>query len=241
MEQSRKITSILSSNDITLAGSITKSSSGQSYFVPISIERTSDGHYRPGGRKLRELREMLAGESIFVEFLKFDPAEDEFEDQIRTTLLVAFPKRLRNVYADINRRDVRVFLDLKDQGDESILHDSRGIIDRLADLHGLKISEVTSLHSQNVATPFEILSIVRRLAPIPAQRLCHEIESKGFAIPSPDWMARRLDSLRRSELLIRTKREDYVLTLEGLQRLGSRKDRHSPDISRLLALVGRGE
>ena len=236
----KTIISALEEEGIELAGRLVRSSGGEGkYFVPIFVETDSEGHMRPGSRKLRQIRERFLAEGLNIEFLHYDRSLRRIEGTLRSTILQVHSRDVRNVFADATARNLRVFVDLKSPADE-VPSQIVSMIHALADQYQLQCLQVSPLNSLNVATPFELLSIVRRLAPLNEKRLAAVLTQRGFVIPSEDWLARRLDALRRSEQLFRTKDKNYVLTLEGLLSLGSRKDRHSPDVTRMLALSRDG-
>jgi hypothetical protein len=113
-------------------------------------------------------------------------------------------------------------------------------IKKFAELYPVRAVHVNFTADAILATNFEILAVVRRYAPIGCEDLRDRLLARDFSVPSLDWINRKFDTLRKTGLLIRRPDRTYALTADALHRLGTRKNRHSPDIGRLLALARRG-
>jgi len=99
---------------------------------------------------------------------------------------------------------------------------------------------MTPIGEASTATKIEILSAIRQLAPVDAPTLARELTAQGHEVSSSEWINRRLDALRRSNLVLRRPDGTYVLTMEALEKLGTRRGARSPDVRRFLALARRG-
>jgi hypothetical protein len=109
-----------------------------------------------------------------------------------------------------------------------------------AELFALRGAKLHLMSESSVATPTEVLRVIRKLAPATCESVCKELESRGFSVPSLQWVNHRFDLLRKQGFVVRMEERRYALTREALHRLGTVKSKSSPDVSRLLALARRG-
>ena len=95
------------------------------------------------------------------------------------------------------------------------------------------------MRDKGLPTNFYLLRVLRHIAPADIGAIKAEAERKGKAIPSDDWLKRRMDQLRKNGLVVWVSGDKYVLSLRALKRLGSTKNRLSMDVARMLALARR--
>lgn len=84
--------------------------------------------------------------------------------------------------------------------------------------------------------PANIVREIKRLAPVSISDLSAALARSGFLVPSPSWLALKLDSLRRKGLIVRLATGNHVLSEMGLNLVPHSKSRHSSDVERALAL-----
>jgi len=210
-------------------------------FIPLRVSRDAAGKQRPSHKELANLRNDLATIGFSAELLIIDEQTKSIEEGLRASLLSSFPDFVRNSFVTTIELVAHVWIDEK----RIILDNERNSIESLAQQY-VEITELRGYHlyfmrDELLATNTEVLSIVRKQAPIGCEELCEILQDRGFSVPSLDWINRKFDALRKAGLLLRRSDRSYVLTSEGLRRLGTRKNRNSPDISRLLALARRGD
>ena len=153
------------------------------------------------------------------------------------SLVTTFPQFVRNVFVTVTNSIATIWLDNKrtilDTEDAAI----RSYIEQYIQATFLAGSKIYLISQEPIATNTEILAILRKFSPSNCEELGSHLVERGFSVPSTDWINRKLDALRKAGLLVRFSNRTYALTLDALHKLGTRKDRHSPDVSRLLALA----
>ena len=107
-------------------------------------------------------------------------------------------------------------------------------------LVGLKLGVVSLTTDEVLPSKLAILTIIRAEAPVAPQRILELLSAKGLSVPSMDWLSRQLDAYRKSGDVVRLATGSMALTKKALHVLGTKKNRASPDISRLLAMARGG-
>lgn len=237
-----EIATKLSSEQLNIAGIVEKSADESTgYFVYVSVARDHEGVQSPSNFKLKKLKEGFSEQGIDLDFILSDELANDIEAGLRATLLINHADSIRNVFLSLNSREARVWIDPKPNAQEHLNE-----IDSTARLYllGFKLSllSISFTINENLPTAFVILKILRICAPASLNELSDKIQSKKLTIPSDDWLKRKLDGLRKKELVVWLKGEpehphSYALSLKALKALGTEKKRSSADITRLLAIA----
>ena len=100
----------------------------------------------------------------------------------------------------------------------------------------------TILVSIDRLTPssIEFLETVRISSPAIPTTLQKHFVKKGFESATLIWVEHQLDRFRKRELITRRDDNSYVMTLNGLNFLGSQRNRNSSDVKRVLEIARRG-
>lgn len=235
------ITTLLRDKGLLVEGEIVSNpSTPKGYFVPLRLTRRPGGGKSPSGRALALVRSSLAELGYAIDFILIDEEARQIEESLRASLLSSFPDDVRNSYFSPGEGSPQAWIEFKRQPDVAVARRLEGHLNKFADLFGLPSLSMTPLGETDTATKTEILSAARQLAPVDVSTLATVIAAQGLGVPSVDWMSRRLDSLRKSSLVLRRQDGTYVLTKEALTLLGTLKSRRSPDVRRVLALARRG-
>ena len=208
-------------------------------YIPIRVSRLT-GKAEPTQRQIVDLKNDLIASGVGPEFILIDKMVKSLEGDLRMSLLTSQPDLVRNVFVTVNGRVAEVWIDEKRQLDKIQMSIIRKNVDKCLEFYGISDASVVYMAEQSLATNTEVLSIIRKNSPLDADSLKGYLVTLGFPVPSLDWINRKLDSLRKADAVIRLPSGSYVLTAASLHKLGTRKDRHSPDVSRLLALARRG-
>ena len=210
------------------------------YFVPLRLTRLPNGKKSPSGNVLALARSSLSKKGYTIDFILIDEENQKIEESLRASLLISFPDDIRNSFFSFGEGSPYVLVETKKQlSDQTILHLEEHL-HKFAELFSLSSLSLVYLKETNTATKAEILSAVRHLAPADVPRLTSYLNNQDLNVPSPDWLSRRLDALRKSNLVLRRRDGKYALSMKALALLGTRKSRRSPDIRRLLALTRQG-
>ncbi|MBO9380116.1 hypothetical protein GG804_25440 [Sphingomonas histidinilytica] len=238
MESLESISAIVLSHGVKLAGEVVLNPSIQNgVILSVAIERSPSGRQLPTHKQLADIKSSLSNIDVYADFILIDSSLKMMEEGLRASLIASFPEIIRNSFLNIIEGIAHVWIDTKREIDAN---DHRRVNEHVAvyvDLFNVRGKQVHFLSSENIATNTEILSIIRRYSPVSCERLQEALISRGFAVPSLDWINRRFDALRKAGLLIRLPDRNYALTSEALHRLGTTKNRNSPDLGRLLALA----
>lgn len=176
-----------------------------------------------------------------VDFLIVDEKFQQIEENIRASLLASFPEDVRNSFYSTWDIRPQVWVEFKRQPNGDMKTRVEAHLRKFAELFSLPALEMIPLGEVEAATRYEVLTAVRQLAPVWPEALADTLRAQGLRVPSLDWTNRRLDALRKSNLVVRRSDGAYVLTREALAHLGTTKGRRSPDVRRFLALARRGE
>lgn len=209
----------------------------RSYLVPILMGPTKGGRRNPSGRLLAETKRKLHELGYSVEFILMDEARSQIEEALRQSLISSFPSLIRNSFLSEKTGVIHVWLDTKRLLNRESLSRLQTHVGEFARLFSLSALKINLLQEALTPTKTELLIRIRSLAPVGLTVLQEKLHSEKLEVPSHDWLNRRLDGLRKAGLVIRTKSEEYSLTLDALRLLGTTRGRRSQDIIRLLALA----
>ncbi|MFZ5636433.1 MAG: hypothetical protein ACOY82_07570 [Pseudomonadota bacterium] len=223
---------------IEISGEVTSDPFIQdTFFAFVPTWRDKRNRQVPSNALLSSAITKLADSGIRLRFLLTDKMEGDIEAGLRATLLHEFGGCIRNVFLTISGKAAHVWLDQKREISETERSAIRLHAGRFLETFSIAAQSIQSLTSGRVASVSVTLKLIRLFAPISQQRLADEFVKKGFDLPSSTWLSRRLDSLRKSGDIVRTDDHQYALTLSGIKRLGSSKNKQSPDVIRVLALA----
>jgi len=233
-----EIISTLEGGGIETISSVTDADlDGASYLVFIPIALDKNGKKSPSGHKLGKLREKLKAKGIDIEYVLTDGALFDLESGLRAALMMSHNNLVRNVFLQLKDRTGNIWIEPK----QPLTSDAKAQIKTRASAYlknfDLDAGDIVSTAEDNIPTITASLKAIRLLAPIKTSDLAVALSNANFVVPSDDWVRRRLDQLRKKGLVVRRNDGAYVLSLAGLRALGTRRDRASPDVVRLLALA----
>jgi hypothetical protein len=232
------IYSTLIESGIEISGEISSDPFAEdTYFVFVPTWRDKRNRQVPSNALLSSAITKLAASGITLRFLLTDKMEGDIEAGLRATLLHEFGGLIRNVFLTISGKAAHIWLDQKRDISETEKSALRLRAGRFLSTFSIDAQSIQSLTSGRIPSVSATLKLLRLFAPISQQRLAEEFVKRGFELPSENWLSRRLDSLRKSGDIVRTSDELYALTLSGIKRLGSSKNKQSPDVVRVLALA----
>ncbi|WP_306090219.1 hypothetical protein [Qipengyuania flava] len=86
----------------------------------------------------------------------------------------------------------------------------------------------------------EFLETIRIASPTMPNALHEHFVHKGFNSLTLSWVEHQLDRFRKRAFIARRDDNTYVMTLNGLNLLGSQRNRNSSDVKRVLEMARRG-
>lgn len=200
---------------------------------------TAPGRRAVSPQKASKLREDFFQEGLYVNFVLSDSAEQEIESGLRAKALALYGDFLRNVFFSVVRRHAVVWLDQKVQLTEEKEREIQSALSSYLSAFSYDSISYDNLKDKDLPTNFYLLRVLRHIAPADIRMLKVEIEKREKSVPSDDWLKRRMDQLRKNGLIVWVAGDNYVVSLKALKKLGSTKNRHSVDVSRMLAIARR--
>lgn len=235
------ISAVLNANGIGLAGKMVENPNVPGgVFIPIRTRRLSDGSHKPSKSLILSTKRQLEEIGNAPEFIFVNDKFEEAETSLRASMMVGFPDLFRNIFLSVEASKTNIWIDLKRPPSPEERARINELAERSMELFQLPAGAMLSLADIALPTRIEMLSCVRSMAPISSEELAVALTQRGRTIPSPDWINRQLDTLRKAGFVIRGRDHRYTLTLNALRRLGTAKNRRSPDVLRLLALAKGG-
>lgn len=239
MSEKVDISAILEREGVSVLGTVIRDSGGGDHsFVYIPVHRNGDGHQVPSNRSLHRVRDVLKDQGIVVEFILTDAQTQNIEAGVRATLLHAFGDDIRNVFLSMETRgSAIVWVEQKNEIQAPMkLAIAKKAAIFLKEVE-LELKSVLVTNDENLPGKLAFLKAVRQVSPADLPSLTSELMSRGFSVPSDDWLKRKLDTLRKSEAIVRLGSGHYVLLSKTVEALGTVRAGRSPDVSRLLALA----
>lgn len=239
-DKSSMVRSLLAERGIPTAGSVIKDAQeGNHYFAVVSISRDDSGRQSPTTRKLQDVASELAASGINIKFIESEPQTADVEGGLRAALVSAFNSLSFSLAVAIDGKRATVWMEVDDAPQNpEFAAEIRSKINDYLDAFEIADRAIQIYGPENFPSITACLRVIRKMAPVQSDVLSNELRSAGFTV-SAEWLARRLDALRRSGRVVRLRTGAYVLTADSLQRLGTIKGRSSPDIVRMLALARR--
>lgn len=232
----------LTESQIKLVGNpVQDLAENKKFYAFINVDRDKEGSQKPTNFQLSTISKYFESQNIFLSFVIVEDKREDVQASLKTTLFHLFPDTVRNVFVSPSEKNVVVWVEPKKS---LTLQEQEIIVSKITD--NLRVIEV-GLHavkftsSENLPTPTACLNLIRLKAPLTQQSIQEELEKRHFHIPTKDWLSNLLDKLRKSGDIMRKKDGQYLMTLAGLQSLGTRKNKRSPDVSRALDIVKHGE
>lgn len=211
------------------------------YFIPIKMRIHGDGSKSPTHLVLTRYRKKLTDNGINAAFTVLNDQMNNIEDGLRSSLISTFPNEIRNSFMSIHKGLSQAWVDFKVVPDDKLLFRLSAHLDRFATAYAIPPVQIVRLSASTAPTRTQMLQMGRQISPFTSRRMFDALSSQVLAVPSIDWVNRQLTALQCAGLLVQVHDEAYALTSAALKKLGTRKERRSPDIKRMLALARRVE
>lgn len=241
MTDSSTILARLEELGIPVIGSLVKDAASSGYlYVFVEVIRNADNRQVPSNQALERAKDGLAELGIVIDFVLIDGQLRDAEAGLRATMLHSFGYLVRNVFLSTEGGSANVWLDPKADIDQKTLGAMKEKAEVFLREVGLDLRGINSTTAEKLPSKTACLRAIRELSPVTPARLAEFLREKGFVVPSADWMARRLDVLRKAGVVTWLQGGRYALSVAGLINLGTAKNATSPDVKRLLALAFGG-
>ena len=238
MRSAQQVEQFLLDAGIPVSGSAIRDSEGEGiYYVFVEVRRDIRGRQEPSNAALDIAKATLGDMGATVDFILTDGTMRDAEAGLRATLLHSFGGSVRNSFLSTRGREAFVWVVPKRVLGDAELNEISAKAKIFLEEVGLVLRQLTTTTGENLPSRMRCLATLRQAAPATHLQLAVLLRGQGFVVPSDDWMARRLDVLRKSGQVVRMRSGRYAVSLAALKGLGTVKGPSSPDISRLLALA----
>jgi hypothetical protein len=238
MPSESEIGEFLEARGISVVGEIIEDPHRPRFFlVFVKVVRDKDNRQIPSNIRLNTLKAEALDSGWQLEFLLTDAHSDDAEAGLRATLIHGFGDSVRNVFLSIKGKAAYVWLDQKRDIGEDLRNEIWLKASQFLSNVGLETQSVSALSGQNLPGKLVVLRSIRQLSPVSLQMLAGHLAERGFSVPSEDWLRRRLEVFRKAGEVVWIQGGKYGLSSYSLSKLGTSKNRNSPDLSRLLALA----
>jgi hypothetical protein len=238
-----RILAACKAENVEVIGELTNDPDTDGSFIAfIELRRDKRGYQRPSKLTLSKLSNTISDLNARIDFVLIQNKRIDMTSSVKTALEQRLPRLVNNVFINEKKSVFEVWIEPRQRLSEDEMRDVQSVVSELFSVLRVKNHRIIYTTSAKLPTPTSVLSAIRTLAPASPTQIEDFLKIKGFEIPNRIWTERMLDRLRRSERLLRlAQTQKYVLTLNTLKLLGSRKDRMSPDVVRALDLARRRE
>ncbi len=222
---------------VAITGDIVRDEESNDVYVQTPLSVGSDGVKSPSRTQLLGLKAAAEVLGFRLHVLLVSGLHEEFESLLRATLFLAFPDVLRNVFCSLGVRTALVWVEPKQDLSPELKKSIESAARKFCEVQDFGFLGLVTVGEANTPNKLAVLSTLREIAPANAEKLLVALTAKEFAVPSQDWLARRLDVYRRAKNVVFNADKTYALTIQSFRQLGTTKrGSTSPDVTRLLAL-----
>lgn len=196
-------------------------------------------------KKLTNLKAQFAEElGLSVEFILIRGAvHSQIEAGINALLSSQFPGLIQEAFLSFREDGLYdVWLEpvkIECDSHETLKHIKPALVKYLSVFKSrLGLVRLTTFESA-LPSSAVILRSIKKHAPTTAAQLFEALQSEEFSVPSQSWLDRKLDGLRKKQLLLRHEDGQFALTELGLNAVPHSNSRSSSDVERALALGRR--
>lgn len=211
------------------------------HLVSVLVKTGKKGNQIPSDRAIAKAKSVAEHAHGKIRVSLVHPQNAKFEQLIRETLLEKFSNEIKDVFCIFEPRGVQILADSETNSYKSSQNDILEVVENLTSTFDLRLISFEILSGSNSPPDIWFMNIIRKKAPISVDEIKKEIHKKGFESPEDKSIMKTLDRWRKRNFIHRRHDGKYVLTISGLQVLGSFKDRLSPDVVRALDMSGNIE
>jgi hypothetical protein len=212
-----------------------------SYLAFVRTTSDKDGVVRPTDGELAKAKKKLAAKDTDLSLSRIDDRTSLLGDAVEALLRKNFEGLTEHSIISLRGNDCHVYISLVGTADDELTNAIEKAVVELLELHGLRKTNFVFSVAVASITVTGLTSVLRKHAPSSVEELCDLVVEVGFEKPTRDWVNKTLDRWRKRRLVFRRADGRYILTLEGLNQLGTSHNRRSPDVVRALAIARRDD
>jgi hypothetical protein len=237
-EKKKEIEDVLTSCQLALAGPIAANYEDPNSFIAFIVSSEDDnGVRRPSRAQTRAAQAFLSLKNYKLSFVYVNGNSFDLDSTLKKFLLDELSNFVRNSFTTETNNKINIWVEPK----QSLSEDQYYEIEQSLKLFTRNLSskdlEINFTKKKNTPSATVIISTIRTMSPVQIKDLSDKLEAKGHEVPNEVWLRHSLDKLRKSGFIAWRKGDYYFLTIQGLNALGTEKNRRSPDVVRALELA----
>ena len=239
MSRLDEIAKAFNDRGIDLAGSVVKDLDANRHLVFVSVDSDDEGTQIPSIRALSKVERAVEEEFGAVTVVPVRRADDGISPSIKTMLFRKYPNQIRSVFSSVDRKSVSVWVETKSPTTKERSDEMKEAVAEFIGYFHLELIDFINASELNLPSETTCIGAIRKLAPVTVPDISAELKRLGFEIPGEQWIGKILDRWRKNKLIHRKANGQFVMTVQGLKALGSKKNRRSPDVRRALDMARR--
>lgn len=224
---------------IALAGSVVKDLDANRHLVFVSVDTNEEGSQIPTNRAISKVERAVEEKFGDLTVVPVRRVNDGISSSIKTMLFRTYPNEMCNVFSSIDRKSVSVWVETKSPTAKELSDEMKEAVAGFVGHFQLELLHFINASELNLPSETACIGTIRKKAPVTVPDISAELKRLGFEIPGEHWIEKILDRLRKRKLIHRKANGEFVMTVQGLKALGSRKNRRSPDVRRALDMARR--
>jgi hypothetical protein len=238
MSRNQDILTVFKKNGVKIVGDLVEdpdTDKGFLAFVRQSLDKS--GAIQPSSRKLSIVVSEIAKLDASVKFVFLDEQALSVDAAIKRFIEETYSEHIASVVSSIDKGTVYVWLQESEQLDQTERDEVVASTCKLVRFLGLSEAKVFFGSILSLPSRSALLGTIRKHSPLTKEELVTRLQELKFDSPPETWLDNVLDLSRKHGFLYRRPDKKFILTLKGLNELGSRRNRSSPDVSRALAIA----
>lgn len=183
----------------------------------------------------RELREL----GYEIQFISAGRPEAHIDTDYKVMLMITYPDEIRNSFVSLETGGANIWIEPKVLLSKELETSVRAKTFNFFQHLKIEIKSIQITTNNRIPTDTFLLKTLREISPASLESIKDSLDQRSFSVPNETWLNHTLDRLRKKGLVVRKRSGQYFLSYRALSKLGTSKDRNSPDVRRALALTRR--
>lgn len=241
MGELEEIAEAFEDRGINLVGSVVKDRDAIRHLVFVSVEFDENtGAQTPTNYAISRVEREVEEQFGAITVILVRRGDEDISSSIKSMLIRRYPDKIRNVFSSVKCDWVSVWVDPKSPTTKEKSDEMMQAVSGLVQHFELALVDFVNTSEVNLPSETTCIGVIRKKAPVAIPEILAELTTRGFEVPGEEWLSRVLDRWRKKNLIHRKANGEFVMTVRGLNALGSAKNRRSPDVGRALDMARRG-
>ncbi len=207
------------------------------FLIFLRVSRDQDGAVVPSERKLALVAKEAEKEGYFLRIAFLDDKASEVDSAARSMLTTKYPDLVDNVVVSLSEKGATAWIEVPNTitaDDEELI---KGSLIEFLGFMRVSLEQAVFSTTLTLPTVTACINMIRKYAPLSKDELIQKLKDANFDQPAESWLDNMLDLWRKKGFLHRRSDGRYILTLAGLNRVGTRRNKLSPDVGHALAMA----